>query len=256
VQKIAITAKLCIIGDFMENLTHVGDFKTNGNIRVSDPCYDKKTWCSGKIKVKPGKYRAYIKCGDIDNWGYRVQSLYIVHEKFKLKDLTFKKTEIDVGVDSGQCGFFNDELYKKKLKTPVPLVGHEEYDSRDNLWRAENDSGCNLDLMEKLLKGTMSDKDFKKYKSDEKKDKAKRLKEAKERAENIDPEKCKKSNDFYEVCCSMTLGNLKAGVEDFGVVSSSGFGDGSYDCFVNEGKEVIASYIEFIGEDEDEEEED
>lgn len=36
---------------------------------------------------------------------------------------------------------------------------------------------------------------------------------------------------WYMRCCHLTLTKLAAGVLPYGVVSSSGFGDGSYDCF-------------------------
>ena len=56
---------------------------------------------------------------------------------------------------------------------------------------------------------------------------------------------------WYKHCCEITLSPLSAGVLPYGVVSSSGYGDGSYDCFVcrNEYGQIIRAEIEFISED-------
>lgn len=44
--------------------------------------------------------------------------------------------------------------------------------------------------------------------------------------EIMDPE-----NRWYSLCCDMTLSDKQAGVIPFGVVASSGYGDGGYACF-------------------------
>lgn len=57
---------------------------------------------------------------------------------------------------------------------------------------------------------------------------------------------------FYDRCCNLTLHGLDAGTVDFGVVSSSGFGDGGYGFeIVKEDEEVIAIKVIFIGEEEE-----
>lgn len=59
---------------------------------------------------------------------------------------------------------------------------------------------------------------------------------------------------WYSLCCDRTLDGDGAGVIPFGCVSSSGFGDGSYDCFTIEtNNEITAIKIEFINENEEEE---
>jgi hypothetical protein len=56
--------------------------------------------------------------------------------------------------------------------------------------------------------------------------------------------------DWYVKMCSRTLGDKSWGVYDEGIVSSSGFGDGSYDLFVVKkyGK-IVAFAIDFQVED-------
>lgn len=63
---------------------------------------------------------------------------------------------------------------------------------------------------------------------------------------------------FYGKCCHVSGNENKSGIIwGSGVNSSSGFGDGSYECFVikDDRGEVIAAKIVFITEDEDEEDE-
>lgn len=67
---------------------------------------------------------------------------------------------------------------------------------------------------------------------------------------------------FYGMACALTCETVNsAGVLGFGVVSSSGFGDGSYECLVKKDRagRVVAARIIFITEDDlvdDEDEED
>lgn len=55
------------------------------------------------------------------------------------------------------------------------------------------------------------------------------------------------TNSWYRRCCDLTSNKKCAGIiEKSGVVSSSGFGDGSYDCYViKKGKKIVAIKIDF-----------
>ena len=60
------------------------------------------------------------------------------------------------------------------------------------------------------------------------------------------------SNSFYGSACAITSSPLQAGIiNNFGVVSSSGFGDGCYNVFVakNDDNKIIAAYISFISQE-------
>jgi hypothetical protein len=61
-------------------------------------------------------------------------------------------------------------------------------------------------------------------------------------------------SSFYGKCCDKTLGDEQFGIVDnLGVVSSSGWGDGSYTACLgidNEGK-VVSIFVEFIGDEDD-----
>lgn len=165
----------------MGTAEYIGQFKVkSGSLRVSDPCYDKDTWCAGVIEdVKNGNWESYIK---LDETSSRVSELLTFYSD--ISNATVKKDNwieqpIEVGVDSGQCGIFDDDYY------PNGKTG--EYGDMDS---------------------------------------------------------------FYGKCCDITTSDF-SGVLEFGTVSSSGFGDGSYVCYALEDKNgVVGVKIVFIEEDE------
>ena len=63
-------------------------------------------------------------------------------------------------------------------------------------------------------------------------------------------------DSWYRSVCSLTLSSEQWGVLPFGVASSSGYGDGSYPVFAvtNEYDEYVGFMAIFIGEEEDDEE--
>ena len=170
-----------------KELNIIGSFRVeSGKLRVTDPCYSKDTWCSGVLKnVMNGDWFATIVKKDEDTWGIRVAELHVYHADH-IQDMNYsvpkieERTDIHVGVDSGQAGFFDEDKYPEHVTV--------EHDT------------------------------------------------------------------FYNVACSLTLSENQAGILYNGVVSSSGFGDGGYECFVSrlgDGK-IIAAKIVFIGEEDDE----
>lgn len=60
--------------------------------------------------------------------------------------------------------------------------------------------------------------------------------------------------DWYDKMCSITLSKEQAGIFTGGVVTSSGYGDGSYPCIYHTGIDgkVDFAYVIFIGNNEDE----
>lgn len=152
---------------------------TCGSIRVTDPCYNPGTWCAGEFPAKNGKWFAEIKEDNVSGWGRRISEIIIKHQDHVDADPD-TVLGIDVGVDSGQAGFFDAKQYE---------VNHG------------GDYG--------------------------------------------DP------RTFYGQVCDLTCGPERFGVIPFGAVSSSGFGDGSYRCFVeNHDGVAVAAKIIFIGDEE------
>lgn len=162
----------------------------SGILRVSDPCYEVDTWCSGTFdNAMLGKWRTHItKSSNTNGWGDRCVSLVIEHDSIidEIPENLWKKSEIIIGVDSGQAGFFDDKYYR---------------------------ASCNGIKCFSL-----------------------------EEQSNI-------ASEWYQMCCDVTLSEdgVGAGVIPYGVVSSSGFGDGGYECFFaeNDGK-VVSAMIVFI----------
>ena len=141
----------------------LGTFEVvDDTLRISDPCYDPGTWCAGNVEnAKHGTWNAYVVHGKTD-WGRRCWELIAIHSDYPKSLRMTEKTDIDVGVDSGQAGIFTQSAY---------LGGDEGGDSE--------------------------------------------------------------GDGFYGICCSLTCDTkLSAGVLEGGCVSSAGYGDGSYDCFI------------------------
>ncbi|EGC04023.1 DUF4241 domain-containing protein [Ruminococcus albus] len=153
-----------------------GTITLDTRVRVSDPCYDMGTWCAGSLEnVLPGTYNCFCQ-----NTGEgRVAAIKVVHEKYAPEEYEPDELQnIDVGVDSGECGIYDEDYFAKKCK----------------------------------------------------------------------------DKEWYE---STFVQRGAAPLDDKAFISSSGYGDGSYECFVArnpEGK-IVAIKILFISFEEDEEEE-
>ena len=101
----------------------------SGAVRVSDPCYDTDTWCSGEIKnVKNGNWDCKVIRFDEEDWGIRCGYLIVSHRtaySLSLDDLRWEEQEITVGVDSGQAGIFDKKYFRddnnvENVKRHVP----------------------------------------------------------------------------------------------------------------------------------------
>lgn len=175
----------------LHNVVHyLGEFEcVSGTLRVSDPCYeDLKTWCSGQLlKCKIGKWKAFVQYSNEDDWGLRVCKL-MISSMYNFEIIPpLHRTNFQVGVDSGQAGFFDLKHF--------------------------NDSSIAV-LTEHPLTG---------------------------------------ENAWYDMCCEKTLGAEQAGIIPYGVVSSSGYGDGGYTCkYSKMNSEIIYAEIVFIGDEENE----
>lgn len=180
---------------------YLGNFEvTSGELITSDPCYDLDTWCMGVLKgVKKGSWHAYSMIEDSEE---RNSALIIYHESVSKTDASYyfsgayklNTAPFEVGVDSGQAGFFDSTVYKNDATVPT-------------------DFNLGLDW---------------------------------------------KDRGWYGMCARLTLSDKGAGVVPGGAVSSSGYGDGGYSCryFMNENHEIIYADIVFIGEDDNEEDDD
>lgn len=152
----------------------------SGKVQITDPCYEPSLWCSHTREIKKGEYICKAVMVNAGAWGRRIAELTINHISTPKKKAT--TLMCCAGVDSGQCGFFDAEYYKKYHK-----------------------------------------------------------------AEYVDDDA--ESLSWYRRVCDITLADKSCGtIDKKGVVSSSGFGDGVYDCYVghNTSGEVTAMRLKFI----------
>ena len=167
----------------------------SGEIMISDPCYSVPTWCHGTVKARNGEWSPDVQIVDVGGWGHRVVELRACHEDYYEIDQKhfmdegpapkWEKLDIDVGVDSGQCGIFDLSHYRDDL------VVADAY---------------------RITKSSIGADD-----------------------------------EWYGLCCDRTLSFYKWGLIPYGVVSSSGCGDGSYDALaVMHAGEAIAIKIIYI----------
>ena len=92
--------------------TSADKIKLGNKTLISDPCYDKDTWCAGEVNTLPGDY---IVKEIIEQGKYPILTgLFIVHSsqygKIDYSDC-YEDSLIDVGVDSGECGIYDSEKY-------------------------------------------------------------------------------------------------------------------------------------------------
>lgn len=97
---------------------NVGDFKIeSGRVYISDPCYEKGTWCQGLIDgVKNGTWNAFIDNRDEGRPGL----IRVVHNSVQNQnDLEWASIAADIGVDSGQAGIFDAQHYRSDASIPA-----------------------------------------------------------------------------------------------------------------------------------------
>lgn len=117
---------------YKTNLTQIGSFEISGKMRVSDPCYKPDVWCCGTLNTRPGIWRAAVMVMDdkmTDGWGDRVAVIAAKHECCTIPLDTetinnstdgseviapWKMADFEVGVDSGQAGFYDDNNFVER----------------------------------------------------------------------------------------------------------------------------------------------
>ena len=100
-----------------EEYVAVGKFEVeSGVVIVSDPCYDKDTWCNGILKnVRKGEWVCDVIIKEESGWGKRVACLIAKHKGTIVPDISsfqWEAQSFDVGVDSGQAGIFDEKYFK------------------------------------------------------------------------------------------------------------------------------------------------
>ena len=75
---------------------------------VTDPCYDKDTWCRCRVPIVAGKYEYRAKVVNYHGWGERISELRIVKEDADCIPMKGKEVAA-IGADAGMAGFFADK---------------------------------------------------------------------------------------------------------------------------------------------------
>lgn len=233
------------------------DIELGDKVVISDPCYDLDVWCRGTLEnIKPGIWRTKAENANINGWGDRCTALIAWHEDVEEpNNEDFEETSIDVGVDSGQAGIFD---YK-----------HFEYiksdENRDEQWYNSIDTfrykrvpvtpvGRYLIDKIKPIQMTRIALEEKFKETNNELDKRASL-------ELFRHEMELKRDGFKYGIYDESLDDYKVSTpvkciwtDKYSVVTSSGLGDGSYDCYVakNEAGQIIGIKIDYFPEYEDE----
>lgn len=92
-------------------------------VMVSDPCYSNDLWCQAKVNhVLAGEYVVTVQKKDTGDWGTRCSSLEVVHKDFVDSPIKWRcKLRDGIGVDSGQCGIFSMDTFRKDgIEVTIP----------------------------------------------------------------------------------------------------------------------------------------
>lgn len=201
-------------------MEHKGTMHLGEHVMVSDPSYDIGTWCQGKLtNVLSGEYDCFVRYSDEGRFGVRVAEIQAIHKGYVGTDLNEEMESFEVGVDGGSAGIFDYNYYENS---------HE-----DRQWQER----C-------------FDKTYVRTKNPEYEDFVWNIE-----GESI--EDMMKRHDEYRNSTKRWpyLEKLDAGVIDNrGLVSSSGYGDGSYYCWTakNNDDKIVSIRVEFISEENEE----
>ena len=218
------------------------DITLSDTVIISDPCYHRSIECHGVVKnVLPGTYHTSIKEEKVKGWfrefDERITEIQVLHKDYN--ETTWTRENFIVGVDSGQAGIFCDTIYpigedmgkygdKGTWYGDCCFATSRGYDEQQSWYSKQRD----VDFLSDILKEENISDTYKEHNQI-----------------RIDflKEELKKPLPVW-----IQGGNVYAK----GVVSSSGYGDGSYPCYtcINEEGKIIGIKIIFIGYEEEEEE--
>ena len=89
-------------------MEYVGTIELGTKVDITDPCYDKDTWCRMTTDCEPGEYKGYVEMSDEGSWGMRVAKVSIFKGN-KICGIDEMEYIGSIGVDAGLAGFFNNK---------------------------------------------------------------------------------------------------------------------------------------------------
>ena len=210
-------------------VTNKGTITLGKEVMISDPCYGLGVWCQGVLtNVLPGKYECFVEHSNEGKWGSRVARIYVKHIEYLDVLLYGNLEDIEVGVDSGTAGIYDNDYYK---------MYHSDSNKKEHVdknWYARTG-----DLTYVLVKNP----NYKEFEFDVN-----------------DPDVLDKYKEYMNETYSgfEYIHQFDANtIDKKGFVSSAGYGDGIYSCWTtrNADDQIVSIMIEFISEDDDDEEE-
>jgi len=259
--------------------------KIQNKVIISDPCYDRGTWCmTEQDNMLEGDYNYYVEETDDDSWGLRIKSIEIIHINYKRPSKWKFKNSL-VGVDSGQAGIFCDSIYPLEengeygdinsfygkcceltsQNQDVVSIWHELERDIDDKGEHFNKLQSHYEYYKENAESLSSLENYLKY-TKERFDKHCEISPPRQSWEEYEksfildyPEQVK--SRWYHNRFEVYKNYLETGIipnkpkliqfgiiDDKGIVSSSGYGDGQYSCYANFNKygKCIAVKIKFI----------
>ncbi|MCR8978449.1 DUF4241 domain-containing protein [Brevibacillus laterosporus] len=96
-------------------IVNLGTFQiTSGTLVVSDPCYECEQGISGIVEEAAiGTWIGIIDQIDTGDWGERCAYVCAYHKSIDIEQVTnWEACDFIVGVDSGQAGIFEHQIYR------------------------------------------------------------------------------------------------------------------------------------------------
>lgn len=205
---------------------YVGSVQLSNKVIVSDPCYDYSTWCQSILdNVLVGNYKCFVKNVKTE-WDDRIGELIIYHENYS--DYPMELISCDIGVDSGQAGFFDYEYFKG--------IKDQDEEKREQ-WYQEV---CKLTTKVELNPEYKTPEQLQKEHFPNKKTEDLTFNEISDLVNIIN-----KQDEEIPCIIENWAGNCK---DNKCVVSSTGFGDGCYYLYIHKNNEekIVSMRIKFI----------
>lgn len=89
-------------------MEYVGKIELGNKVDITDPCYDKGTWCRMTVDCEPGEYKGYVEKVDEGKLGISIASVSIFKGD-KIWSIEEMECIGSIGVDAGLAGFFNNK---------------------------------------------------------------------------------------------------------------------------------------------------
>lgn len=235
------------LNDWVKN----GEIELGDSVICTDPCYSIDTWCTVKTdNVLPGKYSCFYQREINEN---RIATIKVMHNDYVNLDPT-ELIDGEVGVDSGQAGVFDFEYYESQRETNEDAF----YDCCCNVtYNEHKEMNASYKPLESFIDEKMEEYKDELAKYDSESEEYKKIRSSLVSHPAIQAfyeyKKTHPNCDERYIRHGEMAANLVSDGLNKGYVSSSGYGDGGYDCYVarNEKNQIVGFKIVFIGFSED-----